>query len=64
MIIAVIVISAIQLALDSPLVDENSNLKKSLFWIDLATSIVFFLECLLKIFAFGFLFNGKWSYLR
>ena len=35
-----------------------------LFYIDLGTTIVFFLECFIKILAFGFLTNGKSSYLR
>jgi hypothetical protein len=28
------------------------------------TTIVFVCEAILKIFAFGFLVNGNWSYLR
>lgn len=63
-VISVIIISAIQLALDSPIGDPNSPLKQSLFWIDLTTTIVFLIEMVCKIITFGFLFNGKYSYLR
>ena len=59
-----IVLSAISLALDSPTKDPASSLKNSLFWIDLGTTIVFVLEAILKIMAFGFVVNGKSSYLR
>jgi voltage-dependent calcium channel T type alpha-1G len=63
-IISVIVMSAIQLALDSPIGDPESSLKKSLFWVDLTTTIVFLIEMVTKILTFGLLFNGKHSYLR
>jgi hypothetical protein len=63
-VIVIIVISAIQLAMDSPLKDPESNLKKSLFWIDLGTTMVFIMEAIVKILAFGFLLNGKSSYLK
>jgi voltage-dependent calcium channel L type alpha-1D len=35
-----------------------------LFWIDLGTTLVFLLECIMKIVAFGFMTNGRSSYLR
>jgi len=37
-----------------------------LFWkkIDLATTIIFTIEAVMKIIAFGFVINGEWSYLR
>lgn len=60
----IIVLSAVQLALDSPIKDPESSLKKSLFWIDLGTTIIFILEAIIKIIAFGFATNGKSSYLR
>lgn len=63
-IILFIIISAIQLALDSPIENPESTLKQSLFWIDLGTTIVFILESILKIIAFGFVLNGPRSYLR
>ena len=37
---------------------------RSLFWIDLGTTLVFVTEAIMKNIAFGFLFNGKTSYLR
>jgi hypothetical protein len=32
--------------------------------IDLITTIIFIAECCLKVVTFGFMLNGKWSYLR
>ena len=39
-------------------------MKTSLFWIDLGTTIIFIVEAIVKIVAFGFALNGKSSYLR
>jgi Ion transport protein len=50
--------------MDSPVEDPESTMKRSLFWIDVATTIVFIMEAVMKNVAFGFLFNGKWSYMR
>lgn len=63
-IIVMIVLSAVQLSLDSPLDDPHSTMKKSLFWIDVATTVVFILEALMKNLTYGFLMNGQWSYIR
>ena len=63
-IIAVIILSAVQLAMDSPLNDPNSQMKSILFWIDVGTTIVFLFEAIIKLITYGFLVNGKWSYLR
>ena len=35
-----------------------------LYWVDTAMTAIFILEALLKIISFGFLFNGRNSYLR
>ena len=64
LIISIILISAIGMAMDTPLNIPSSNLEKTLFWIDFSTTIVFFFEAISKIIAFGLLFNGRWSYLR
>lgn len=64
MIILCILVSAVQLALDRPLLDPNSDLKNILFYIDFATTTIFGIESLLKIFAHGFLLNGQSSYLK
>jgi hypothetical protein len=61
---AFITISALQLALDNPLLDPNSSFDSSLNYIDISTTVVFAVEGLLKIIAFGFVLNGKYSYLR
>lgn len=60
----VIVLSSIQLALDNPINDPESNIKKSLYWIDLGTTIIFLFEAVMKNISFGFIFNGKSSYMR
>lgn len=39
-------------------------MKKSLFWVDVGTTVVFILEAAIKIIALGFLLNGPKSYLR
>lgn len=44
--------------------DPQSLLKRSLFWVDLTTTLVFLTEAFFKIIAFGFAKNGKFSYLR
>lgn len=56
--------SSVQLALTSPLNDPSSKLSRVLFMIDIATSILFAIEAVLKIMAFGFMFSGENSYLR
>ena len=56
-----ILISSVLLALDDPLVDNNSIILKE---IDLVVTIIFTIESLLKILAYGFLFNGEYSYMR
>lgn len=60
----VIIISSIELALENPLNDPNGQMQTVLFYIDLATTIVFSVEAILKIIVFGFTLNGKTSYLR
>ena len=55
--------SAVALALNGPLSDPNNSLSTLLNWIDTITTFVFFSEALAKIIAYGFLFNGKDSYL-
>lgn len=63
-IILVIVLSAVQLALDSPMGNPQSVMKKTLFWIDVTTTIIFIIEALMKNLTYGFLMNGQWSYIR
>jgi voltage-dependent calcium channel L type alpha-1D len=51
------------LALDSPLNDPDSIFVKCLSVLNVIFSTVFFLECFLKIIAYGFMMH-KGSYLR
>ncbi len=59
-----IAVSVIQLALDTPLIDPNSNYAYVLTCIDITTTTIFIAEALFKIITFGFLFNGSHSYFR
>lgn len=63
-ILFLIAISSILLALDNPLNDPNSFLASFLEYSDFILTSFFLAESLLKIIAFGFLFNGEISYLR
>ena len=63
-IIVIIFLNAIQLALDTPLLDPESEEHKILMWIDFGTTMIFIIEALIKIIACGFISNGEQSYLR
>ena len=63
-IIAVIIISAVQLALENPLEDPNSTMMRVLKHIDWVSSAIFFTEAVMKIISTGFYFCGEGSYLR
>jgi hypothetical protein len=45
--------------MDSPILDPNSSTKMTLYWIDLSTIVIFTIECIIKIYTMGFLFNGE-----
>jgi voltage-dependent calcium channel L type alpha-1D len=60
----VIFLNCIQLALDNPLIDPESQYATILSWIDIGTTIIFIIEAVIKILSFGFLFNGSASYLN
>lgn len=62
-IILIIILSSITLALERPLEDPDSKILKILSYIDISTTSIFLIEAIIKILAFGFLFNGKNSYL-
>ena len=64
MILVFIILSSIHLVLDSPLIDPTGNLHKVLFYVDISLTLIFVIEGILKIIAFGFIFNGKESYIR
>lgn len=59
-----IIVSSIHLVIDTPLVEPNTRLDKALWIIDLVITVVFTLESLLKMIAFGLIKNGKESYFR
>lgn len=63
-ILFLIAVSSILLALDNPLNDPNSNLASFLKYSDYILTSFFLAESILKIIAFGFIFNGEISYLR
>jgi hypothetical protein len=63
-ILVLIVISSILLSQENPLNDPNSNLMRVLNYIDIGITSTFVLEALLKIIAYGWIFNGAGSYLR
>ena len=52
------------LALDSPLLDPAGTQYQLLRYTDLAITIIFSAEALLKLFSFGLVFNGEDSYFR
>ena len=63
-IITFIVISTLTLAFESPLDDPQGTKMKVLVKIDLVMTFIFTSEAVLKIIAYGFMFNGKESYMR
>lgn len=64
LIFILIITSCVNLALEEPLSDPNSGFNTILFYLDLGLSLAFALECVLKVIARGFLFNGPGSYLK
>lgn len=63
-IIFLIVISSITFAIDSPLSNPHSTFSKVIYYIDTVLTGIFIIEVLIKMVAFGILFNGPNSYLR
>jgi voltage-dependent calcium channel R type alpha-1E len=64
LILLCILISSIHLVLDNPLNDPEGKMAQGLNYLDIILAIIFALECLLKVIAYGFVFNGPESYLR
>ena len=62
-IILLIIFSTITLAFEHPLDDPNSEKMEVLKKIDMAMTGIFCLEAALKIITFGFMMNGRGSYL-
>jgi hypothetical protein len=63
-ILTLICVSSILLALDNPLNNPESLLVTILNYSDIVLTAFFTAEAVFKIITFGFLFNGKSSYLR
>ena len=63
-ILICIVLQILKLWLDNPLSDPESQKVKILYVFDIILSVIFILECVLKILAWGLIFNGNESYLR
>ena len=63
-ILGLILFSTILLTFDNPLDDELSFKKEILTYLDYILTVLFTIECGLNIILFGWLFNGKRSYLR
>ena len=63
-ILALIIITSVTLAIESPLKDPESTEVKVLSIIDLITTIIFTIEVMIKVIANGFMCNGRKSYIR
>ena len=59
-----ILFSTVMLTLDNPLDDPQGRKVWIMSQIDIAVTIIFALECALKIIVYGFMINGKESYMR
>lgn len=60
----IILISSVQLSLESPLNDPDSQLMTVIFWLDVLSTVIFTVEAVMKIIAFGFVSNGEDSYMQ
>ena len=63
-ILLLIAIQSVLLAMDNPLNDPKSTLVKILTYSDIVLSSIFAFEALLKIIAYGLIFNRSGSYLK
>jgi hypothetical protein len=59
-----VLVSTVLLAVDNPLDDPDSLKQKILGILDIVMTSVFSFEAVVKIAVFGFLLNGKKSYMR
>lgn len=62
-IIAIIFLSSIKLAIDTYFIDASGTIAEILADIDIVFNVLFLVECILKVVAFGFIMDGG-SYLR
>ena len=63
-ILFLILFSTVLLALENPLADPDSHYSFVLKKIDVVVSIIFTLELVIKVVVYGFIINGKDSYLK
>jgi len=56
--------SSILLALETPFMDPNSGKAEVIKILDIIMTVVFTLEFIIKVIAYGFVLNGSNSYLR
>jgi hypothetical protein len=59
-----IILSTILLTLENPLDDPAGKKAEVLFNIDIVVTIIFIVECSLKVTVYGFLLNGPNSYIK
>jgi hypothetical protein len=64
LILLLITLSTILLTIENPLDDPNGSKIKVLYYIDIVVTILFTLELLIKVVVYGFVVNGKFSYMR
>lgn len=64
LVLLLIGISTILLTLDNPNMDEQGELARVLGIFDFVLTSLFTLECMINIVLFGFICNGKYSYMR
>ena len=63
-LLGVIFLSAITMSLENPLRDPNGNMIKALTIIDMFITAIFVIEAATRIIVYGFIFNGKASYMK
>ncbi|GMF33384.1 unnamed protein product [Phytophthora lilii] len=61
--LALIIVSTIELAIDNPLSPPDSLLTTTLSWFDLVLTVLFMIEIVVKVIAYGFILH-KGAYLR
>ena len=62
--IVLIAASSVFMAIENPLELPSSHLNQTLFYCDMAVTILFLVEMFIKVLLYGLLFNGDSSYLR
>lgn len=63
-ILIFILISSISLAIENPLEPADTTKSTALYYLNNSLTIIFSLEILIKLIAYGVLFNGPNSYFR